>query len=133
MFVGPEHDRLMIRELVDRYSDAVARRDPDAWGATWAEDAVWRFGGREIVGKDAIVSAWHGAMGQYEALVFLAFPGALSVTEDRAQLRTHTYEHLVPVNGPPRIQTGIYEDELIRRDETWLFATRSFNAKEIKA
>ena len=133
MFAGPERDRLMIRELIDSYGDAVARRDPEAWGACWAEDAVWRFGGREISGRDAIVSTWHGAMAQYASIVFMAFPGAISVEGDRATLRTHTYEHLVPVDGPARVQGGIYEDQLVLRDGRWLFAERRFNPREIKA
>lgn len=133
MFTGPEIDRLHIRELIDSYSDAVARRDPEAWGATWAEDAVWRFGGRELSGRETIVSAWHGAMAQYATIAFLAFPGAIAVDGDRAELRTHTYEHLVPIDGAPRVQAGIYEDRLVKRDGRWLFASRSFNPREIKS
>ena len=40
-FTGPAEDRLAIRELVDSYGDAVYRHDAQAWGANWAEDAVW--------------------------------------------------------------------------------------------
>ena len=36
----PVADELAIRELVARYADAVARRDDDAWAATWTEDAL---------------------------------------------------------------------------------------------
>ena len=131
MFSGPERDRLLIRELIDTYGDAVARRDPEAWAATWAPNAVWRFGGRELQGRDTIVSAWRGAMGQYAAIAFMAFPGAIAVEVDRARLRTHTLEHLVPVDGPKRIQAGIYEDELVRSDDRWVFASRTFTPREI--
>ena len=133
MFAGPERDRLMIRELIDSYGDAVVRRDAHAWGACWAEDAVWRFAGREVSGREAIVSTWHGAMARYSELAFMAFPGAISVEGDRATLRTHTFEHLVPVDGPIRVQAGIYEDLLVRRDGRWLFAQRQFNPREIKS
>lgn len=133
MFAGPERDRLMIRELIDSYGDAVMRRDAEAWGACWAEDAVWRFAGREVSGREAIVSTWHGAMALYSDLAFMAFPGAISVQGDSASLRTHTFEHLVPVDGPVRVQAGIYEDQLVRRDGRWLFAQRQFNPREIKS
>jgi uncharacterized protein (TIGR02246 family) len=133
MFLGPERDRLLIRELIDMYSDAVARRDAQAWSATWAEDAVWRISGRELQGREAIVAAWHGAMDRYAALAFVAFPGAITVEGDRAQLRTHTLEHLVPVDGPKRVQAGIYEDELVRYEDRWLFASRTFTSREIAA
>ncbi|NWK99138.1 nuclear transport factor 2 family protein [Sphingobium lactosutens] len=133
MFAGPERDRLMIRELIDNYGDAVARRDAQAWGECWAEDAVWRFGGREVNGREAIVSTWHGAMAQYSALAFMAFPGSISIEGDRATVRTHTFEHLVPVDGPVRVQAGIYEDQLVQRDGRWLFAERRFNPREIRS
>jgi uncharacterized protein (TIGR02246 family) len=132
MFSGPEQDRLLIRELIDSYGDAVARRDADDWAATWAEDAVWRFAGREMAGRETIVSTWSGAMAAYATIAFMAFPGAISVEGDRATVRTHTLEHLVPVDGPTRVQAGIYEDELIRRDGRWLFASRTFNPRVIK-
>jgi uncharacterized protein (TIGR02246 family) len=133
MFTGPESDRLQIRELIDSYGDAVARRDPEAWGATWAEDATWRFAGRTVTGREEIVTTWHGAMARYSAIVFMAFPGDIRIEGDRATVRTHTYEHLVPVEGDSRVQGGIYEDELVRRDGRWLFASRSFNPREIKS
>ncbi|HUD93517.1 nuclear transport factor 2 family protein [Sphingobium sp.] len=133
MFAGPEQDRLLIRELIDSYGDAVVMRDADAWRACWAEDAVWRFAGREISGRDTIVATWHGAMARYADLVFIAFPGAMDIRGDRAALRTHTFEHLMPVDGPTRVQAGIYEDELVRHDGRWLFASRSFNPREIKS
>jgi uncharacterized protein (TIGR02246 family) len=133
MFIGPEHDRLKIRELIDSYGDAVMRNDAEAWGATWAEDGTWLIAGRVVTGREQIVEMWHGAMARYSAVVFLAFPGAMRIEGDHASLRTHTYEHLVPVDGPPRVQSGIYEDELVRREGYWLFASRSFNPKEIRS
>jgi uncharacterized protein (TIGR02246 family) len=133
MFTGPDQDRLRIRELIDSYGDAVMRHDAEAWGATWAEDATWHMGGRIVTGREQIVALWHGAMARYSAVVFLAFPGAMAIEGDRASVRTHTYEHLVPVDGPPRIQSGIYEDQLVRREGRWLFASRLFTPKEIKS
>lgn len=133
MFNGPDADRLMIRELIDSYGDAVARRDGDAWSACWDTDAVWRIGGREICGRSAILSTWIGAMASYSDLVFLAFPGAITVEGDQASVRTHTYEHLIPVNGESRIQAGVYEDRVVRRDGRWYFLNRSFTSREIKA
>ena len=67
-FEGPVEDRLAIHELVMSYGDAVTRKDADDWGATWAEDAVWRiptFPGLELTeGREAIVQNWRAAMGR---------------------------------------------------------------------
>ena len=34
-------DKEEIRNLVEKYADAVCRRDEADWASTWAEDAVW--------------------------------------------------------------------------------------------
>lgn len=131
MFTGPESDRLALRELLDRYSDAVIRRDEAAWGATWAEDGVWRLRGEPVIGREAIVALWSKAMAGYEAVWFSAFPGEIAVTGDTARLRTHTFEYLVPSGGTGRLQSGIYEDRAVRTAEGWRFAERSFSPKEM--
>ena len=38
-------DRIAIRDVIDRYSDAVTRRDWPNVGATFHDDAVWSVGG----------------------------------------------------------------------------------------
>ena len=40
-FIGPIEDRFAIHELVMVYGDAVARKNPDDWGSTWDENAIW--------------------------------------------------------------------------------------------
>ncbi|TAL01188.1 MAG: nuclear transport factor 2 family protein [Rhodospirillaceae bacterium] len=132
MFTGPEHDRTLIRELLDSYSDAVMTRDAAAWGATWAEDGVWRLRGQEIIGRTAIVSAWVAAMDGFRAVVFLSFPGSIQVAGDRASVRTHTFEHLEPLDGPSRFQSGVYNDTVVKVNGRWLFADRSFNARTMQ-
>ncbi|SFS10509.1 nuclear transport factor 2 family protein [Sphingomonas jatrophae] len=132
MFTGPETDRLALRELLDRYSDAVNRMDADAWGATWADDAVWRFRGGEVQGREAIVATWRKAMAGFDAVWFSAFPGAVEVSGDAATLRTHTFEYLHPAAGPPRLQSGTYLDRALRTPDGWRFVERAFTPKEMK-
>lgn len=56
------NEYVAIRELCERYVDAVNRRDAKDWGATWAPDAVWDLGRGPVQGRDQIVAAWEGAM-----------------------------------------------------------------------
>lgn len=132
MFTGSQADRLAIRELLDLYSDAVITRDGARWASTWAEDAVWRFHGRETRGRDAIVAAWATAMAGYEAVFFSAFPGEIVATGDEASMRTHTLEHLVLADGSTRLQSGLYDDRLARLDGGWKFTERTFASRELK-
>ena len=125
MFSGPIEDRLAIRELHDAYCDAVLRRDPDDWGALWAEDAVWSLMGTEVVGRDNIVNLWNGAMSQFDAVSFLGIPASLEVTGDTASGRYQTHEILVE-KGESRVAGGRYDDEFVKIDGQWLYSKRIF-------
>ena len=37
-------DDYEIRQLVEKYADAVCRRDKDDWSSTWCEDSLWNLG-----------------------------------------------------------------------------------------
>ena len=56
-------DKEEIRNLVEKYADAVCRRDEADWASTWAEDAVWDLSSMPPVkGKKDIVALWVQAM-----------------------------------------------------------------------
>lgn len=122
-----------INALIARYSDGVNRRDAASWSQCWAQDAVWQLRGREIAGRAAILAAWQQAMGSFDKVWFMAFAGSINLAPggDAAAVITHTFEYLYPQGGSPRLQSGIYEDRLVRRDGAWVFAERSFTAQEL--
>ena len=131
MFTGPEEDRLALRELIDRYSDAVIRQDAAAWEATWAEDAVWGFRGGQVAGRDQILSTWLKAMAGFDSVWFMAAPGSIVVTGDSAELVTHTLEHLVASGASPKLQSGLYRDQARRTAVGWCFTRRVFTPREL--
>ena len=52
-------DKEEIRNLVEKYADAVNRVDKEDWASTWAEDAVWDLSSMPPVkGKNAIVELY---------------------------------------------------------------------------
>ncbi|MEM8919870.1 MAG: nuclear transport factor 2 family protein [Pseudomonadota bacterium] len=126
-FSGPLEDRLAIRELVDTYSDAVARRDADAWAATWTDDAVWDLAGMKVEGKEAIVQMWLGAMGTFEFVAFHATPGAIEVDGETATARVYVSEVLVPKDGGLRRVEGAYDDQFRKEGGAWRFSHRGYN------
>ena len=125
-FTGPIEDRIAIRELIESYSDAVFRRDAEAWGALWAKDGVWTLMGQEVRGRDTIVGAWKQAMSAFEIAAFFAQPGALSVEGSRARGRCWTHETLRTTDGGTRRIVGAYEDTFVKDAGVWLFASRSY-------
>ena len=129
-FQGPIEDRLAIHELVMSYGDAVSRKDADAWGATWAENATWRiptFPGLEHTqGRELIVRHWWAAMEGYKQIVFTATLGALSVDGDHATGRTYTLEFGTDLEDQQSTVAGCYDDEFIKHDGRWFFQTRTY-------
>ncbi|MEM1103780.1 MAG: nuclear transport factor 2 family protein [Pseudomonadota bacterium] len=126
-FEGPLEDRLAIRELVDTYNDAVARRDAAAWEATWAEDAVWDLLGHVVTGRHAIVATWRGAMDAFSYVGFVASPGAITVTGETATARFFVKETLVSAGDEAvRRVEGRYDDELQKKDGGWVFTKRAY-------
>lgn len=129
MYKGPVEDRLAIRERIETYSHAVFLKDADLWISNWAEDGVWNLPsiGVEMVGRARIRAAWEQAMSGFALAGFFALPGAIEVDGDAATARSYTQEILVLKEGGVRKVVGAYDDTLVKRDGTWLFARRSYN------
>ncbi len=130
-FVGPVEDRLAIRELLDSYADAVCVVDPDAWGATWAEDSVWELPDYPqigtIVGRANILAAWRAAMEHYPGIIFVATPGSIVVNGDEAVVRSYTSEVFDDkTTGKTTRDRGRYDDIVVRQNGRWLFKKRRF-------
>lgn len=128
-FTGPFEDRLAIRELLETYADAITRRDPDAWGATWAEDGQWSLPDYPelgtTIGRPAIVAMWIEAMKAYPGIMFEAWPGSMEVTGDSATMRSYTSE-VYDRDGVTMRDRGVYEDICVKIGGRWYFSSRSF-------
>lgn len=129
-YTGPFEDRLAIRELMEAYADAVCRVNAEDWGATWAEDAVWELPDYPQIGsmqgRKAIVEGWKAAMANYPGIVFVATPGSIEVTGDRAVARSYTSEVYNDAAGVTKRDRGKYDDVLVKRGGKWLFHKRVF-------
>lgn len=128
-FTGPFEDRLAIRELLETYADAVTRRDSEAWGATWAQDAEWSLPDYPELGttkgREAIVAMWIEAMKTYPGIMFEAWPGSIEVSGDSAVMRSYTSE-VYDQDGVTMRDRGVYEDTCVKIDGKWFFKSRSF-------
>lgn len=122
-------DAAAIRALNDAYADAVNRRDADAWGATWAEDASWNLMGTEVSGREAIVAMWLGAMAQFRFVGFFCQCGPISVNGDRAEARVWTHEILEAEDGTTSRPLGRYDDHYVRRADGWRLQRRVFSLR----
>lgn len=120
-------DEFDIRNLVDRYSDAVVRRDAKAWGDTWAEDGEWQILGNTICGRDEIVEKWLKFMGGLPFVFQQSSGGIIEFKDNGATGRWYVSEYGFPAGSPGMLTLGVYLDRYVQKDETWLFQSRTFN------
>lgn len=117
-----------IRDLLHRYADAVCRHDSAEWAATWTDDGVWDLGGgREVVGRDAVVELWEQAMGGYE-MVLHRYENSAATLDEAAGTgsgRAYVVETLKPADGPAAVMHGYYDDAYRRTGGGWYFARRA--------
>ena len=94
-----------------------------------SEDAVWELPHLDmegITGRDNIIAAWLQAMELFPFVNMMAHPGYISVSGDRATMRSYTSEVAVMQDGTQIEPRGEYEDECVRVDGEWRFSLRRF-------
>jgi uncharacterized protein (TIGR02246 family) len=117
-----------IRQLVERYADAVNRRDEADWAACWAGDAEWDLSGRKVQGRESIVGLWRGAMSNFPWVVQLVLQGAVErATGERTSGRWYLVELMSTNDGKRQMGLGVYRDSYVKVDGAWRFARRRYD------
>lgn len=113
-----------IRKLVARYCDAVLRFDAEAFGATWAPDAVWHIpGGDDVHGREAITRTY----AEIRALYPMCVQEILSsIIEPEGRARTTVRELQWRPEGEGSQLIGVYDDTFSGPPDAPLFASRRF-------
>lgn len=120
-------DELAIRDLAQRFTDAVNRGAPDDLAALFAPEGRWDVPGvADTVGRDAIAACLRGLLSQFSFLVQLLHSGVVELDGDRATARWYLTEHARSTDGGGAMFVGHYEDDLVRRAGEWRFACRRF-------
>ena len=135
-------DELAIRELVDRYADAIVRRDEQDWSATWASDCEWQVLGEVAIGREAVVKKWHELMGRLPFVHQIASGGILTFSADRddgaetdeagclasGRFYVNEYGTNAAADTPGLLMLGVYHDDYIKIEAEggWLFKRRRF-------
>lgn len=125
-FTGSVDDRLLIRELLGSYSDAVMRRDAEDYLACWHDAGVRTGAGGDCSGKAELRTQWNGIWQVVDRMAFLTEIASIEVTGDAATARCYCHETLRLVGGDTRRLLGRYDDVLTRADGRWVFARREY-------
>ena len=120
-------DELEIRNLVARYSDAVGRRDEQAWANTWASDAGWSVGPTRASGREHIVKTWSGLMALFRFVTQMPQSGFIELEGETARGTWQVMELGWPQAGDATCTLGIYDDRYRLTSEGWRFSERTFH------
>jgi uncharacterized protein (TIGR02246 family) len=123
-------DRAQIRELTARYNRCFDDGDPEAFAATFTEDAVMEIdGGPRMAGRDELAAmVRHTPYGVKHVTV----DATVAVDGDRATQDVSLIVLTRPARDAARDarrstveRTGRYHDELVRTTDGWRFARRT--------
>ena len=121
-------DYVALRQVAERYVDAVNRFDAEAWGQTFAPDGEWHLGNAVHTGRDHVVSAWSKAMGPIPNIYMHVYSGVIDeVNGDTASGRWYMGEYLSLANGARTMNQICYVDTYVRIDGQWYIKTRKHN------
>lgn len=121
-------DRAAIRDLVDRYADAVNRRASAELAGLFTADGRWVVPGVGVTeGREAIAGLLDQLVGGFEVLVQTVHQGVVDVAGDRATARWYLSEVGIDRSGRDVHFVGVYQDTLVRDAAGWLFTRRSFD------
>lgn len=116
-----------IRQLHAHYTDAVWRKDADALGNCFAEDAEWRIAGMVLQGRASITNAFASLMGKAGHVLMTFRTPLVELTDTgRADVRTYVTEQCTWLAGPPTTSIGRYFERCVLEGDRWRFSWRLF-------
>jgi uncharacterized protein (TIGR02246 family) len=123
-----------IRDLAARFSDAVNRRDPDAFGDLFADDGVWEIGepfASRAAGRQNVTTMFKNLWAPWDFFFQMTHSGVIDVAADR-QTATARWEIQEIARTPDGSQSydnvAMYYDRLVRTpDGSWRFAERRYH------
>jgi len=131
-------DRAAIADLMSRYMFALDSTDPEAYAATFTDDAELTTGGGTEHGTTEIMKMVQGLKDRlnkdatgpgrhFIALRHIYFNLAVDVDGDTAKGEAYWQTIRRQDNGQPPIiiSMGRYEDEFVRKNGHWLIAKRN--------
>ena len=124
--IGSFEDRMLVREAYGLYALASCEPDVEAWLDLWTEDAQWNSHLFKRRGRDDLREQWHELWANFDKVGFLSEVGPVQVSGNLARARSVAREVIRLADGSIFKLIGIYDDELVRSGETWLFARRDY-------
>lgn len=125
---GSVEDRLAIRDLIDTFSAAVIRIDPQAFAATFTNDGSWILPSvpEGTHGREKIAPVFAEKLSYVEHIHMIGFPEMLEVNGDKASGTVMCKEHIFLKEGGEKHLIGCFTDEYEKHEGEWLFKSRNY-------
>ena len=125
-------EELRLRDLVDRYADAVSRQDHAAVAELFTVDGVWDVRGHGEPGGRAEIAAFLGGLLEHWVTIVHALASGRvhldPADPDRATGRWYITEFGQRADGTEVFFAGVYHDEYVRDAGVWRFARRRYDS-----
>jgi ketosteroid isomerase-like protein len=115
-----------IRQLHARYTDAVWRKDADAFARCFTEDGEWRISGMVLKGRPQIAETIERILANFTRVLITFRTPLLDLGDGVASGRTYIDERCAWANGNTNISIGRYYERFVQVDGLWLFKWRLF-------
>lgn len=115
-----------IRQLHARCADAVWRKDYQAFGDCFSDDAQWRIAGMVLRGRTEIVGTLQQLMPNIGRVLMTFRTPLLDVGDGIASGRTYITEQCTFADGRPYSTIGTYYERFIQQGGCWRFTWRLF-------
>jgi ketosteroid isomerase-like protein len=116
-----------IRQLHARCADAIWRKDAEALGDCFAQDAEWQLSAGPRRGRAAIVEIMRAGFGSFRRVLMTFRTPLLEVGDGVAGGRTYVTEDGVRADGTPYLLIGTYLERFAcEADGRWRFTWRRF-------
>lgn len=125
MSVPGDIDRA-IRDTQARYTDAVWRKDVDAFAGCFTPHAEWRISGRVFRGREEISNGISVIFGNFITVLITFRSPIITMLDGEPCARTYIDEKCAWNNGNRNISIGRYYERFAEHDGRWLFNWRLF-------
>ena len=116
-----------IRNLVEKYADAVCRKDEDNWRSCWHKDAKWNLTRPpQETGVINIVNRWKTELDKYPYYIQLINNGVCDCSTNTG--RWYISEYIELDNKDILFLVGLYKDTYINIEDEIYFSQRDYSA-----
>jgi len=116
-----------IRQLHARFTDAVWRKDADAFADCFAHNGEWKIASMHILSRAEIGSTFGKLMGACDRVQLILGMPILEVEPGAATGRIQITELAKMMDGSSAMTLGVYYDRYVEEAGRWRFQWRHFS------